>query len=330
MYTLDDYNRLEYNDEINVVNAYYFSGQLELMDKRLTLMAGFRYDEFDNRNRQTNRNGPAEREDRDNYDYSDPQFTIDYEHFVTRNTSPQLGASYKFNENFNIYALYSEGVFPNNNLNLREGVELKPQSSEGFDIGGKFQLWEGRFNGTLAYFEIDRSNLPRPVTDPDTNEVFQELGGLHRSRGYEFDFLIAPADNWQLFGGYTYLDAKYRQDIDPRNDGTRLAYVPRHRFSVLTKYNFTEGTLDGFHAGVGFVYQSDTRGVDTPGEANVAFVIPGHVKWDLIAGYKTRIWQRDVTFSAKLENVFDKTYVPNRLQGYGRPRYLTVKMNLSF
>ncbi|MCC5806647.1 MAG: TonB-dependent receptor [Opitutales bacterium] len=330
LYTVREYNRLEFSEEINVVKAYYLSSQIEMFNGRVTAMLGLRHDQFDNRNRQSSRNVPVNPEDRIGYDYEDPQFTTEFEFFRTRNTSPQLGASYKINDDLNLYALYSEGVFPNNNLNLREGVELKPQTSEGFDLGLKYQLWDRRINGTVAVFQIERANLPRPVSDPDTGQTFQELGGIHRSRGFEIDFVLAPTENWQFFGGYTYLDAKYTEDTDPRNDGTRLAYVPDHRFSILGKYLFREGALEGFHAGVGFVYQSDTRGVDTPGQENVDFVISGYVKWDLIAGYRTQVWGRDITFNAKLENVFDRTYIPNRLQGYGRPRSLIVNMKVEF
>lgn len=329
-YSMDFYNRLEFNEEINEVNAFYVSSQLEFFDGRLITMLGLRHDRFDNRNRQSSCNAPANAEARAAHDFRAPNFTTDFEAFRTRNTSPQLGLSYRIMEGLNVYGLYSEGVFPNNNLNLREGVELRPQTSEGFDLGLKFQLWERRINGTIALFQVDRTNMPRPVTDPDTGQTFQELGGLNRSRGVEFDFVFSPTDNLQLFGGYTYLDAKYVADTDPRNDGTRLAYVPSHRFSLLSRYRFLDGALEGFSAGVGFVYQTDTRGVDTPGEANVNFTVPGFVKWDLLAGYDTVIGGHEVSFSARLDNVFDKTYIPNRLQGYGRPRTLIASVRISF
>lgn len=330
LWPMDYYNRLEFVEEFNEVSAYYISSQVEFFEGRLTAMLGLRHDRFDNRHRTSSRNAPADPEERAAHDFEDPRLPETFETTKNRNTSPQLGLSYEITGDLNLYALYSEGVFPNNRLNLREGQEPRPQTSEGFDVGLKFQLLDQRINGTMAVFQVDRENLPRPVTDPETGQTFQELGGLHRSRGFEIDFVLTPTENWQFFGGYTYVDAKYTRDTDPRNDGTRLAYVPDHRFSLLGKYLFTEGALDGFHAGLGVVYQSDTRGVNTPGEANVNFVVSGYVKWDLIAGYRTQIGGYDVTFNAKLENIFDRTYIPNRLQGYGRPRYLIVNMTVGF
>lgn len=324
------YNVLGFNEEVNVVKAYYVSSQWEFFNRRLIMMGGLRYDNFLNRNRQSERRAPGNAAARAEHDFDDPMLPENFTRVDIDKVSPQIGASLRIRDGLNVYAMYSEGVFPNNNVNLRPGDELKPQTSEGVDIGLKYQLWDGRINGAMAVFQIDRSGVPRPFTDPDTGISYTELGGLHRSRGYEIDFVMAPVSQIQLFGGYTYLDAKYVEDTDPRNNGTRLAYVPTHRFSLLSKYLFEEGPLEGGFFGVGFVYQSDTRGVDTPGETNVNFTIPGFVKWDLIAGYETQLFGRNFSVSARLDNLFDKTYVPNRLQGYGRPRSLIVRMRMDF
>jgi len=308
-----------YNEELNQAYGYYFAGQLSLLKERLQIMAGLRYDEFDNENRQANTNSGTPDTNYDNVTY------LPYNYNTSNQVSPQIGASYEVLDGVRVFAVYSEGIFPNNNVLTIDG-QIEPQTSEGVDLGTKLQLFDGMINATLAFYQVDRTGIPRDDDDPST--PYQVFGGLERSEGVEFDFVIEPVDGWQIFGGYTYTEAKVVSSSVALDEGSNLPYVPRNRFSALSKYTFRDGRLAGFHFGVGYIYQDEQQGVY--GGNNSSFIVPDWWKIDMIFGYRTTIGGYDVSFDLKLENVTDEEYIANRLQGYGEPRSFDFKVNVRF
>jgi iron complex outermembrane receptor protein len=310
----------DYNEEVNEAFGYYLTAQAAFFNERLQLMGGIRYDRFENRNRQAATNSGTPETSYDNVDFSD---WVDN---VNDQVSPQIGFSWQIVDGIRLYSLYSQGIFPNNNVLTQDG-KIEPQTSEGVDLGLKFQLWDNFLNATAGVFRIDRTGIPRrPDDDPTT--IYYVFGGLERSEGFEFDYVIQPTLGWQIYGGYTYLDATVISADNPVDVGSLLPYVPKHKFSVLSKYTFQDGRLEGLYLGIGYIYQAQQQGVY--GGNNATFIVPDWWKTDFLIGWKTVLWGKDVSFDLKVENFTDEEYIANRLQGYGEPRAFDFKVKIAF
>jgi iron complex outermembrane receptor protein len=309
-----------FNEEVNEAYGYYVTAQASLFQERLQLMGGLRYDRFENTNRAAATNDATPATGYENVDFSN------WRDNVSDKVSPQVGFSYELIDGLRLFSLYSEGIFPNNNVETEDGA-IEPQTSEGVDIGLKMQLWDGFLNATMGVFRVDRTGIPRrPIEDP--NAVFFVFGGLERSEGFEFDFVLQPAPGWQIFGGYTYVEAKVISADTPADVGSRLPYVPKNKFSALSKYTFKDGRMEGLYLGLGYIYQDEQQGVY--GGNNSTFVVPDWWKVDFLMGYKTVLWGHDVAFDLKIENVTDEEYIANRLQGYGEPFSVDFKVTVKF
>jgi iron complex outermembrane receptor protein len=314
------FKELFFNKEVNEAEGYYISAQASFFNERLQLMGGVRYDEFNNKNRQATTNNGTPEDDYTTVNFGNWTFN------ESDKVSPQIGFSFELFEGLRLFSLYSEGIFPNNNVNTEDGV-IEPQTSEGVDVGLKMQLWDNLINATMGYFKIDRTGIPRSNFE-DPNSPFSVFGGLERSEGFEFDFVIQPMEGWQIFGGYTYVDAFVVSADNPNDEGSRLPYVPTHKFSALSKYTFQDGPLEGAYFGLGYIYQSDQQGVY--GANNSTFVVPSWWKADFLVGYRTVLYGKDVSFDLKVENVTDEEYIANRLQGYGEPLSFDFKVTVKF
>ncbi len=100
--------------------------------------------------------------------------------------TPRVGIVYQPIEELSLYASYSQSFNPNIDTFTVNGDPLQPERGEGYEVGVKTELLEGRLFATLAYFDITKQN----VATEDLN--FPGLGisvatGEQRSRGIELD-----------------------------------------------------------------------------------------------------------------------------------------------
>lgn len=115
---------------------------------------------------------------------------------------------------------------------------LKPESSEGWDVGVDYSFADGRGLASLTYFD---SNLK--------NEIFTDFSvfpftvdnrtGTSTRDGVEFAFQVDALDELSLAASYTYTDAK-------DDNGSREARRPKHLGSLNVTYRFLKNraTLD--------------------------------------------------------------------------------------
>jgi catecholate siderophore receptor len=147
---------------------------------------------------------------------------------------------------------------------------------------------------TAAAFRIDKTNARENLG----GGVYANVG-RQRSQGFELGVNGNITSRWQVFGGYTYLDAKIRaSEANPDSAGRRFANVPKHSFSLLTSYAVTNQLTVG---GQGF-YRSRIYGGTTDANDNS---LPGYWKFDAIARYRV---SDAVEVRANVMNVFDKRY----------------------
>lgn len=151
-------------------------------------------------------------------------------------------------------------------------VNLDPERNEAWEAGAKYELFNGELLLSAAAFQITKKNARENIG----NNVFQTVGKL-RSRGAEFSVTGTVANRVELFGGYTFIDAKITKSQNAANVGRRFANIPRHTVQLLANLLVSNRVKIG-----GQVYaQSRIYGEST----NVRAYVPGYVRLDAMAEF---------------------------------------------
>lgn len=109
---------------------------------------------------------------------------------------------------------------------------LKPESSEGWDVGVDYSFANGRGLASLTYFD---SNLEDEIFTDFSVFPFSvdNRAGTSTRDGVEFAFQVDALDELSLAASYTYTDAK-------DDNGVREVRRPKHLASLNVTYRFLE------------------------------------------------------------------------------------------
>lgn len=261
----------------------YGQDQIEL-PYHVHLLAGLRYDSADtNRDSQFSINGAKT---------VNPTVTDD-------RVSPRGGILWQPIPEASVYGSYTENFGTSNGISAN-GSQLPPQIAQQWEVGAKTELWDGRFTGTLAYFDLKKQNLP--VQD---SQGYSRAIGEVESRGIELDLSGEILPGWKVIGAYAYTPfAKALNDTAA--DGTtgkRLHNVPENSSSLWTTYEFQDKSLSGLKLGAGM--QAVSRRYIGYTEATKA---PGYATLNLIASQMWKVGQSRVTAQLNADNLLDKSY----------------------
>ena len=248
----------------------YISDQISIDNWRITL--GARYDSVDNETRSDI--GVAT----ENSSQDDDSLSI------------SAGVLYKFDNGISPYINYSESF--ETVVGLTEtGEQLKPQEAEQIEVGAKYEptSFPGFF--TLAYFEIDITNLPDPNIFPGQQGQQQ---GESTLTGVEFEgkFQLGEFD-FQL----AYTDLKTEDQ-----DGLQLSSIPDTTGSAWVTWQ-AEDLLPGFRLGAGIRHVGES--VSELNIAPVKYVTPSYTLTDLLVGYQM---SESLDLAVNVRNLTDKDY----------------------
>jgi len=95
----------------------------------------------------------------------------------------QGGVRYSFNDAIAVYASYSESFGPQFSYDVT-GDLLEPEVGEGYELGIKGMLFDGRVSYNAAFFAVTKTNVAVP--DPSF-PLFSIAGGEWESQGFEAD-----------------------------------------------------------------------------------------------------------------------------------------------
>lgn len=291
--------------------GYYVIDTMSLMRDRLFVLAGARYSEIKQSNPRTGTR-----------DLSQDRW------------SPQLGVNFRALDAVSVYGLFSESLQPNgsntNPVGWGPQGAFDPQLGEGFDLGVKFSVLGDRVSGSLAYFEVARTNVPQ--NDPVLTSQFRAATGLggnvrilsgeETTKGFEMDLAVSPTPNWQIVLGYQYVGfAEVTGDANPARLGLELTGVAPHEVRLYTRYEFPRGDLKGLSLGAGFTYVDD--------QIPQGLFLPAMTQTDVFARYRTRILDRDTEFTLNVYNLFDEV---NETQYgvYAQPLRLQAGISVRF
>ncbi|MGE0746457.1 MAG: TonB-dependent receptor [Rhodospirillales bacterium] len=126
---------------------------------------------------------------------------------------------------------------------------VDPESNRLFEIGTKWDVLAGRLSLSGALFRIDKTNARTP--DPLGGTV-QVLDGEQRVQGFEIGFTGRITEQWNVIGGYAYLDGEIIRSNTANETGKTVPNTPEHAFSLWTTYDLPYN----FQIGGGVQYAS--------------------------------------------------------------------------
>lgn len=210
--------------------------------------------------------------------------------------TPRVGLVYKIIPNVSLYSSYSQSFKPNTDLNTA-GQVLEPQRGQGYEVGVKSELFDGKVLATLAYFDITKNN----VAVPDPNSSFASIAsGQQRSQGIEVDVSGEISPGWKLIATYANTNGRVTADSDPALVGNKLYGVPENAASLWTTYEFQQGGLKGFGLGAGLNFVGERQG-----DLANSYTADAYVTLNATLFYKSEDWR----FGLAFKNIGDVKYV---------------------
>jgi catecholate siderophore receptor len=241
--------------------------------------------------------------------------------------SPRVGLIWSPSNRQSYYASYSYSFLPSGEtLSLASTTaNLAPEQAKNYELGAHWDL-QPNLQLSAAVFRTDKDNVR--VADPVNLGSFLK-SGKQRVTGFELGLQGDVTSNWQVYGGYTDLNARILQPISSGTStsvgaiipaGRKLALVPEHALSVWNKVNLGAGV----GAALGVIRQSDSFATISNAVKLPAFTRIDAALYYTFADAKTRL-------ALNVENLADKTYFPtahadNNIT-VGTPR--TVRLTLA-
>lgn len=242
----------------------YLSDQISLGNWRFTL--GLRHDRVDNDS------GTSVQED--------------------SQTSYSAGALYRLDNGFSMYASYAESFETVVGLTT-SGEQLKPEEGRQYETGIKYEMSSVPGFVTLAYYDIEVSNLPNPNSLPA--EASQQQG-IATITGLELEGRVDLGNVSAQFAA-SLMDAE-----DP--NGFALSAQPDSNASLWLTW--TPETLDGFRVGAGVRYVGSTVSEN----GTIRYETPSYTLGDLMLGYEV---SPQLDLQLNVRNLADKEYLTSCL-----------------
>nr|WP_285817835.1 TonB-dependent siderophore receptor [Echinimonas agarilytica] len=199
------------------------------------------------------------------------------------------GALYAFDMGLSPYVSFAESFDPviGNNGDLTNPKALEPMEGEQWEAGVKYEPngFPGLF--TLAYFDIEQTNLSDPATNP--GGPLEQQNGKATITGFEFEGIAE-------LGDFTVELNASRLDTESA-EGFQLASVPEHQASSWIGYR-PSLFMRGFKSGVGVRYVGESYGGADLIRTN------SYTVYDMMLGYEIEDWN----VALNVRNLFDKEY----------------------
>ena len=185
-----------------------------------------------------------------------------------------------------VYVATSSSFTPVNTV-PPDGSNLDPSTARNYEVGHRWQGWNGRVDTSLAVYHITRNN----VTVQETVTTVRQIGEQTAS-GLDVDI------NTDLGAG-TYLIVNYgfstpRYDDAEELSGLRPRFVPRNLVNLWVRKDFQRGFNAAFGARfVGEQFVNDSNSVN----------LDSYTIFSGAIGYRTDRWE----WTLNAENLFNKT-----------------------
>ena len=285
--------------ERSIASSVALADQLSLVDGRVLVTVGARYQEIETRS----------------YDYNTGALLPG--HYEGDALTPALAVVYKPSDRISVYANYAEALIPgktapgviNGVIVENDGEVLDPFRGEQVEAGVKYD--GGSVGATLNAFRI---TLPGEYFD-ETTRIYS-AGGEQRNQGVEVSVYGQPVEGLRLLGGLTLMDAEVTRTPDVDLRGKAPIGVPEVQANLNVEWDVPAVgglTLEGraVHTGTQQVDGLNTVELDA------------WTRFDAGVRYAFEAGGRPLTLRARVENLADEDQWV-AVGGYPGSNYLTL------
>jgi len=214
-----------------------------------------------------------------------------------------------------------------NDLTANPGQILSPFRSKQHEIGTKYQL--GELNMTAAIFRLER-----PFAFTGSDNVFR-VQGEQINKGIELSLGGKLHDDWSIYGGATFLDAKLGNTASPETTGKRMVGIAKLQASMLVEYRTPKIPGLTLTTSLRHVGRRDINTLNT-------HHINGYTLMDLGARYSLQMLGRPANWQISINNIANRRYwaaiFPGSIDGVvaagsgyiGEPRELRTALTVEF
>jgi catecholate siderophore receptor len=199
---------------------------------------------------------------------SAPRYTHRTDYF----TSVRTGLIYQPDDVQSYYFSYGTSFDPSLETltvtNLTQ--DLTPEKNRSYELGSKWDLIGGNLSVNSSLFRIEKTNARTQVSTTEYT-----LDGKVRVDGFQTGVTGRITRDWQVFGGYTYMDATILEARDG-TQGKTPANTPRHMVTLWSTYALTPM----WEVGGGMVYMSSRYAAN-----NNLVSAGGFTRWDATVAF---------------------------------------------
>jgi len=253
-------------------------------------------------------------------------------YYKASKVSPLFGAVYDITKSFSLFAVHATSLFPDTTKDSF-GHTFSPQVGSSFEFGTKFETADGKLSGTISYFNIKQTggtqNDPtannvtttrydsltpaqraadtqfgtgdgvgiRPRTDFD-GDIIQ--GGEQKSKGVELDVVYQPTRQWQIVGSFADTDHKFTKSAVASTIGQTYPQAIKTRYSLLSSYTFSEGSVKGLKIGAGLSGGSKSL---QDYQGSVARYWPSRVTAEIFGSYRFKSFGHSALIQLNVKNL---------------------------
>jgi iron complex outermembrane receptor protein len=305
--------------EINIAKNFdqYFQAQYAIANS-IDLHAGLRKTKVDIKVEDNLVNLSAVGASSTTFKYRDSSGKLNYE-----KTTPVVGAVWKVNPMLNLYANYGKG-FETPNLieiaydNVTNGtgpnLNLTPSQSDNYEIGAKaFANSSTRINAAMFRTNTDKEIV---VASSGTYTTYQNAGKTKR-QGIEASIDSQLANNFGIYGAYTFLDAKFDSTFNSAgntvNSGNTIPGTYRQQIYGEASWKYPEL---GFYTALETRYNSKVYVNDRNTDFADSYMVV-----NLRAGFQQSVSNWKFNEFLRVENIADKDYIGSIRVNDGNNRF---------
>jgi iron complex outermembrane recepter protein len=167
--------------------------------------------------------------------------------------TPRIGLSYSLLPDLSFYALYDHTVVPQAGV-TSSGATIKPLKGVNHEAGIKKNWMNGRWNTTIAFYKIYRSDIMS--TDPD-NSLYKVQVGETSSQGIDIDIMGQLFKGLNIVVNYAWNDAKINNDVNKLLINTPTPMYVKHVQNTWFNYELPFQPNNSISFSLGYQFQGN-------------------------------------------------------------------------
>ncbi|MCH9813388.1 MAG: TonB-dependent siderophore receptor [Epsilonproteobacteria bacterium] len=225
----------------------------------------------------------------------------------------KAGAVYLTNIGLAPFVSYTQSFKPQGGSD-RLGNRFDPTEGEQYELGIRYRNKAENALISMTLYDLTKTNVRTP--DPINPEFSVQTGEI-TSTGIELEIQAKINETLNIFGGYTYTDARTTKSNNPEEVDQATKNIPKKQFSLWGDYNFQNFGLPNLKMGAGIRHTGE---ID-----NGSYEIDSHSVVDTMISYQGKKYSLQLNAS----NLFDKEYAEGTYNYfYGEPR--KIKATLTY